>query len=105
MFNRHNRVNQRWNVRYVDETPEEKIDYGIPDGKPFYIVSRMPFKRVVDMQGSNVIIARSRARYNNKNVRQNHQLWQLNHKGGEIRNMKTTNRCFVVSSSGKGKDL
>jgi len=32
--------------------------YGFKINEPFYIVSRMPFKRVVELSGSNLVIKR-----------------------------------------------
>jgi len=52
MWNRHNGANQRWKVVYVDKAapiPKEGFnkDFGFYVNRPFYIVSRLPMKRVV----------------------------------------------------------
>jgi hypothetical protein len=54
---RHNGANQRWKIIYLDEAkpvPKEGFneDFGFYVNRPFYIVSRMPFKRIVQCHGA-----------------------------------------------------
>jgi len=57
VWNRHNGSNQKWNVKYTDEhdidepTKGYNKDFGFYIGRPFYIVSKLPMKRVVDVVG------------------------------------------------------
>jgi hypothetical protein len=49
--------NQRWNVIYVDKakpvpTKGYSDDFGFHINRPFYIVSRLPLKRVVQCHGA-----------------------------------------------------
>jgi hypothetical protein len=54
VWNRHNGVNQRWKIVYLDEADKEATkglnkDFGLFVNKPFFIVSRMPMKRVIEV--------------------------------------------------------
>jgi len=59
---KHNGANQRWTILYLEDKDEARTsgmgDFGFKINEPFYIVSRMPFKRVVELTGSNLVIKR-----------------------------------------------
>lgn len=61
-YKRHNGANQRWRVVYVDEaTPDQtkglNKEYGLFVNRPFYIISRLPMARAIEViQGRNVVI-------------------------------------------------
>jgi hypothetical protein len=61
---RKNAANQKWKVVYLDEAKKDQTkgleeDFGFHINRPFYIRSRMPFKRVVEMIGaSNITLKR-----------------------------------------------
>jgi hypothetical protein len=60
---------QEWQIRYLDEA--DKIatkglnkDFGFHINRPFYIISKLPFERVVECYGANnVWMKRWRANY------------------------------------------
>ena len=62
VWNRHNGLNQRWRIRYVDTLkPEPKkgelnTEFGLYVERPFHIVSQMPFHRYLDILGRNLVI-------------------------------------------------
>jgi len=61
VWNRHNGLNQRWNIVYDKDEKAEKTtgmgEYGFKINEPFFIVSRLPMKRVAEAIGaSNVVI-------------------------------------------------
>jgi hypothetical protein len=56
VWNKHTGVNQKWNVLYVDKAkpvPSSGFnsEFGFHIGRPFYIVSAMPQKLVVEALG------------------------------------------------------
>ena len=58
MWKRHGGKNQKWNILYVDEKKEVQKkglveDYGFHANRPFYIMSRLPMKRVAECHGAN----------------------------------------------------
>ena len=76
VWKRHNGQNQKWNVVYLDTIKEEKIgnkgfdkDAGLYINRPFYIVTRMPSKRVVESMSGNVLRLKQWSR-NRKNQQQ-----------------------------------
>lgn len=61
---RNGQDNQRWTIVYLDKKPADITkglhpDFNLHCNRPFYLVSRMPMKRVVEMHGNaNVWIKR-----------------------------------------------
>jgi hypothetical protein len=58
VWGKHNGANQKWNVVYVDKakpvpTKGMNDEFGFHINRPFYIVSRLPMKRVVQCHGAN----------------------------------------------------
>ena len=55
MHNKHGRINQQWDVVYVDEWEGEpgkgelNKDFGMYVERPFYIVSQLPANRYLDL--------------------------------------------------------
>jgi len=62
MWNKHNGLNQQWDIIYVDEMPPEpkkgelNKDFGLYVGRDFYIVSKMASGRYLDILGNNMVI-------------------------------------------------
>jgi hypothetical protein len=53
----HKGANQRWSIVYVDKAKKEPTtglnkEYGFHIGRPFYLVSRLPMKRVAELHGA-----------------------------------------------------
>lgn len=60
--NKNNGNHQRWVVRYLDDkdykdepTSGESKDFGFSIGRPFYIVSAMPMRRVIDVNAGRFL--------------------------------------------------
>jgi hypothetical protein len=58
VWGRHNGNNQRWKIVYLDKAPKEPTEglnkeYGMYINRPFYLVSRLWMKRVVECHGAN----------------------------------------------------
>jgi hypothetical protein len=57
-------VNQRWTVTYLDQSKGEQNkglnkEFGMHINRPFYLVSRLPMRRVAEVVGaSNVVLKR-----------------------------------------------
>jgi len=58
---RHNGANQRWKIEYLDKAKKEATsglnkEFGFHIGRPFYLVSRLPMKRVAEAVGANNVV-------------------------------------------------
>jgi hypothetical protein len=56
-------INQKWKIVYVDEhkykTTGVDKQFGFPINKPFYLVSKLPMNRVIQLNGgSNLVLHR-----------------------------------------------
>jgi hypothetical protein len=65
VWRRHNGANQRWTIVYVDSVTDTLTkglnkDFGFFINKPFYIVSRLPMKRVVEVVGGRNVVLKNR---------------------------------------------
>jgi hypothetical protein len=72
MWNKHNGANQRWSIVYVDQAskvPTKGLDtkFGLHINRPFFIVSRMPMRRVASASGPNGILRIQTRDVNRKN--------------------------------------
>jgi hypothetical protein len=62
MWNKHNGLNQQWDVIYVEDMkPEPKKgemndDFNLVVERPFHIISELPSHRFLDLIGRNVVI-------------------------------------------------
>jgi hypothetical protein len=64
-YKRHGGKNQRWRIVYVDEAPKPSTkgmnkEFGFYINRPFYIVSKLPMRRVLDIQGGRNVDLQSR---------------------------------------------
>jgi hypothetical protein len=58
---KNNGANQRWRIVYLDKADKEPTkglddDFGFHIGRPFYLVSRLPMKRVAECVGANNVV-------------------------------------------------
>jgi len=63
VYGKHNGLNQRWTILYEEDKDDVKTkgmgEFGFKINEPFFIVSRLPMKRVAEAIGaSNVVIKR-----------------------------------------------
>ena len=68
---RHNGLNQRWTVVYLDTIKEPTIGgysrtYGFWINRPFYIQTRLGSKRVVEAAGGRNLVLKTRTNRNNQ---------------------------------------
>ena len=70
MWVKHGETNQKWDVQYVDDMPAEEPvkgelnqEFGFYVQRPFHVVSQMPGRRYLDVDGGrNIVIRRESGR-------------------------------------------
>jgi hypothetical protein len=69
VWNKHGKINQQFDIIYVDEYPEEpgkgelNEDFGLYVERPFYIVTKMSSNRYLDLiNNRNMVIKTSNGR-------------------------------------------
>lgn len=104
MWIKHGETNQKWDVQYVDDMPAEEPgkgdlnpEYGFYVQRPFHIVSQMPGRRYLDVDGGRNIVIR---RENGKDT----QTWYFDQKSKTIKNQKH-NESFDIQNAGKSNNL
>ena len=65
MWKRHNGLNQRWKIVYVDQATKEPTSglnrkFGFYINRPFVIQSRLPMHRMLEVVGGRNIVIRSK---------------------------------------------
>ena len=65
VWKRHNGLNQRWRIVYLDAKARDKIkgmnsNFGFYINRPFYIVSKMWMSRVIEVVGGRNLVIKSR---------------------------------------------
>jgi hypothetical protein len=102
MYNKHNGLNQQWDIVYKDEMkPEPKKgemndDFNIYVDRPFHIKSMMKSGRYLDRVGNNVVLKTA----NNRPT----QTWYFHQYSRTIRN-KYQNYSFNIQSNGRSNNL
>jgi hypothetical protein len=103
VWGRHGKPNQRWRVQYTDQVTQQtkgmNEDFGFVCNKPFYIVSRLPMRRVAESIGANNITIR-RWRKNQKM-----QQWTFNCADKTIRSNHWKNYAMEIQSNGGSSNL
>jgi hypothetical protein len=103
VWKKHNGLNQRWRVVYLDEMKPEPTegldeDSGLYRNRPFYIQSRMPERRVATVHGSNLVIK--------KMVRNEvSQLFYFDHLTTTIKSQQFKGKSVDIQSSGRGRSI
>lgn len=64
-YKRHGGKNQRWRIVYVDEAPKPSTsginkEFGFFIDRPFYIMSKLPMRRVLDIKGGRNVNLQTR---------------------------------------------
>ena len=104
VWGRTSNTNQRWRVVYLDKDSGEPTtgynkEFGMHIGRPFYLVSRLPMRRVAQAQGANNISimrwAKNRAA----------QQWFFDGKSKTIRSNYWKNYAMDIQSNGGSSNL
>ena len=103
VWKKHGGLNQRWKVAYVDETPKEPTTglnkaYGLEYNRAFYIVSRMPMRRVLEIVGGRNVVIATRS---NKNT----QKFFFDGKTKTIKSVAFNDRSLDIANSGRASNL
>jgi len=103
VWKRHNGLNQRWNILYLDEKKEEPTkglddDSGLYRNRPFYIVSRLPAKRAITVTGHNLVIRKMKRDDTS-------QLFYFDHLTRTIKSQQFKGKSIDIQSSGRGNNL
>jgi len=70
MWNKHNGLNQQWDIVYADDMPAEpkkgelNEDFGFYVERPFHIISQMPSRRYLDIVDGRQIVIKTPNGYN-----------------------------------------
>jgi hypothetical protein len=95
-----NSAGQTWQVVYVDKLDEKwekkglNEEFGFEINRPFYIVSELPFNRVMEMLGNTQVLLK---RWRNN---QKAQQWWFDEVSKTVRNNQWKNYCFDIQSGG-----
>lgn len=98
------KANQRWKIIYVDEADKDATkgfnkEYGFQINKPFYIVSTLPQKRVVEAIGGNNLVIKSLRR----NDEGQQFTWDAVSK--TIKNVKWSDKSVTITGAGNGPNM
>lgn len=103
VWKRHNGLNQRWKIMYLDEMKPEPTkgmdqDSGLYRNRPFYMVSRLPAHRVATVAGRNLTITK-------KKDGNESQLFYFDHLTRTIKSKQYKGRSVDIQSSGRGRSV
>lgn len=103
VWKKHNGLNQRWKILYLDEKKEEPTkgldeDSGLYRNRPFYITSRLPDHRVLTVSGKNLSITK---RTNGNQA----QLFYFDHLTRTVKSQQYKGRSIAIQSKGRHQNL
>jgi hypothetical protein len=102
VWGKHGKPNQRWNVVYTNKVEQQtegmNDQFGFHCNRPFYIVSRLPMRRVAETNSNNITIRRWR-----KNAKM--QQWTFNCADKTIRSNHWKNYAMEIQSNGGSSNL
>jgi hypothetical protein len=98
MYAKHGKINQQWEIVYVDEWKRElSPDFGLIVEKDFYIVSAMPSHKYLDLINNRNMVVKT------PNGRKT-QIWYFDQKSRTIKT-RYNNQSWDIKSSGKSNDM
>jgi hypothetical protein len=100
----HKGANQRWKIQYLDKLDKQPTsglnkEFGFHIGRPFYLVSRLPMRRVAECVGANNVQLR---RYTKGRVAQQFYFDQTSK---TIRSQQWKNYAMEIQSNGGSANL
>jgi hypothetical protein len=104
VYGKHGKANQKWKVLYVDKAkpvPTKGFDekFGFHINRPFYFVSRLPMKRVVECVGANNL------RLNRWRKNKTQQQFFYDSVSKTIRSQTWKNYAMEIQSNGGSSNL
>jgi hypothetical protein len=103
IYNKHGKINQQWDVMYVDEWKGEPTKgefnerFGLYVERPFYIISALKDHRYLDLINNRNMVIKTR------NGRSS-QTWWFDQKSLTIKT-KLNNQSFDIQSSGRTRNM
>jgi membrane carboxypeptidase/penicillin-binding protein PbpC len=103
MYSKHGKINQQWDVVYVDEYPAEPKKgelnefIGLFVERPFFVVSQLSSHRHLDLINNRNMVIKTR---NGRNT----QVWWFDQKSLTIKT-KLNNQSWDITSSGKSQNF
>jgi hypothetical protein len=102
MYNKHGKINQQWDIVYADQWKGEpgkgelNEDFGLYVQRDFYIVSRLPKSRYLDLVSNKMVIKIPNGLKT--------QVWYFDQSTLTIKS-KSTNKSWDITSSGRNKEM
>ena len=102
MWNKHNGKNQQWDIVYVKDMPSEPKKgelnpaFGFYVERPFYIQSKLPSGRFIDLVGRDLVVKTRNGR--------NTQEWYFDNRSKTIKS-KSNNQSIDIRSGGRSNHL
>lgn len=107
VWRRHNKINQRWKIIYTDKAEKEqtkgldKSGFGFEVNRPFYIRSKMPMARVIEVVGGRNLVIRNI----DPNHKRKEQQWTFDGTSNTIKSVRYPDRSFDIQSGGRSNNL
>ena len=104
LWRRHNGPNQRWRIVYLDKKGKEPTkglwrNFGFYINRPFFIMSRMPMRRVIEVVGGRNLVIKNLVRSRRT------QQWTFDWRSKTIKSVQYRGRSFDIQSSGRSANL
>jgi len=102
MWNKHNGLNQQWDIVYVKDMPDEpkkgelNKDFNFKVDTDFHVVSKMSSGRYLDFLGRNLVIKTPNGRKS--------QLWYFHQPSKTVRT-RVNNQSWDIASSGRSSNM
>ena len=103
VWNKHNGLNQRWNIVYADQDKEEPKDgeflpdFGVYAGRHFYVQTRLESGRYIDIVGNAILIKTPNGFDTQK--------WYFDLKTKTIKSVARNNVSWDIRGSGKTREM
>jgi hypothetical protein len=104
VYNLHGKINQQWNIVYVDEDKEEPKKgelnewFGMYVERPFFVETHMKSKRWLDIHGNNLVIKQKNGFYET-------QKWYFDQTTKTIKSVARPDMSWDIQSAGKSSNL
>lgn len=104
MWVKHGETNQKWDIIYADDMPQEEPkkgelnqEFGFYVARPFHVISQMPGRRYLDIDGGRNIVIR-------RESKKDTQVWYFDQKSKTIKSQKN-NESFDIQNAGKSNNM
>jgi hypothetical protein len=103
-WKKHGGKNQRWRLVYVDQAPKAvkkgmNKEFGLYINRPFYMVSKLPMHRVIDIRGGRNVALKSRV------VGRKSQLFVFDQKTKTIQSSAFKGKALEIQNEGRNGNV